>query len=171
MQSDRKDPSNHADDKRRHKRFRSTAFLGTPLLLTPLPPFFGLPLEGQVIDLSGGGMAVLINKELPANTKMHMELKFPKGAVLACHVMVRRTSGCTGGYLTGIEFLDLPEPMISQIDKMAQDYNACDDRIEREETPVCRPECNFFSVCDKSQKKAMDRNEDISILMKLRLPS
>src|SRR5882672_7919378 len=101
-------------ERRKYQRFSSTAFLGTPLHLTPVPPFFGSPIDGQVIDLSGGGMAVLIREVLPAKTKLFMELKFPGGMILSCTVSIRRTAACTGGYLTGIEFLDMPEAMVAQ---------------------------------------------------------
>jgi hypothetical protein len=152
-----KDPQSEssAAEKRKFERFRSTAFLGTPLTLKPLPPLFREPIEGQVIDLSGGGMAILISESLPASTTMQMELIFPNKVTLGCLVVVRRTSGCTGGYLTGIEFLDMPEGMIAKIDRMAHDYNACDGRIanqDEEEDEICQPECSFMSVCDKPQK-------------------
>jgi hypothetical protein len=156
-------------EKRQHPRFRSTAFLGTPIHLTPLPPFFGVPIEGQVIDLSGGGMAVLLGEALPAETKMSMELKFPSGLILACHVVARRTSACTGGFLTGIQFLDLPEKMVIQIDHMARDYNECDIRIENQVMPVCQTDCSFFSVCEKFQKRALVRSLDTTLQMKLKI--
>lgn len=156
-------------EKRKYPRFRSTAFLGTPLLLKAVPPFFGQPIEGQVIDLSGGGMAILIREALPANAKMSMELTFPNKSMLACLVIVRRTTTCTGGFLTGIEFLGMPEPMVAQIDRMAHDYNACDARImDKEETEICQSDCSFMSICDKPQKLKTNQNLKKSIEMQLK---
>jgi len=157
----------HQDERREHARFQSNAFLGVPLFLTPLPPFFGSPIDGQVIDLSGGGMAVLIKEMLPIQTRMSMELKFPSGMILSCLVIARRTSACTGGFLTGLQFLDLPTDLVSKIDQMAQDYNECDKRIEINETPICINECAFFSICDKPQKRAMVRNNALEMILKI----
>lgn len=156
-------------EKRKFQRFRSTAFLGTPLLLKAVPPFFGEPIEGQVVDLSGGGMAILIKDALPANTKMKMELTFPNKIKLGCLVMVRRTSSCLGGYLTGIEFLDMPDEMINKIDRMANDCNACDARIlDKEETEICQLECSFMSICDKHQKLKPELTLNHAIEMQLK---
>ncbi len=155
-------------ERRKYQRFSSTAFLGTPLHLTPVPPFFGSPIDGQVIDLSGGGMAVLIREAIPSKTKLFMELKFPSGAVLACHVAICRTAKSAGGFLTGIQFLDMPDAMAGQIDRMAQDYNDCDGRIAANAPEICRADCSFLSICEKPQKRAFLRNADNALHMKLK---
>lgn len=162
------DQSNsQAEDRRKHRRFQSTAFLGVPLHLTPLPPFFGQPIDGQVMNLSAGGMSILIGETLPKQAKLFMELTFPNKKVFASTIIVRNVVRSKAGYLVGIEFLDLPQTLIYLFDQMAVDYSDCDDRITHNDSEICRSICSFIEVCDKPQKKVGLKPTDAMIQMKL----
>jgi hypothetical protein len=64
---------------------------------------------------------------------------------------VRRVSPAEGGYLTGLQFLDIPEDMAAELAQMSADYDLCEKRIAMDETPSCGP-CAFYPLCDKTQK-------------------
>ncbi len=140
-------------EQRKHRRIGSSAFSGIPVVLKPTPPFFGAPLEGKMVDLSGGGTAVLMADALLVNTKMKIWIAFPHREAVDCRVSVRRVSPVDGGYLCGLQFLDMAEDTAAELAKMSADYDACEKRISLEEPPYCVADCAFYPLCDKTQRE------------------
>jgi len=137
---------------RKHRRVGSGAFEGIPVVLKPAPPFFGEPVEGKMVDLSGGGLAVLLKEAMPVKTKLKLWMVITGREAITCTVSVRRVSAKDGAYLTGLQFLDMAEDVATDLAKLSSDYDACEVRIRQEETPVCVPTCAFLALCDKPQK-------------------
>ena len=138
-------------EQRKHRRVGSSSFDGIPVVVKPAPPFFGEPVPGRMIDLSGGGTAVILKDAIPVNSKMKIWIAFPDRGELACLVSVRRVSPADGGYLTGLQFLDIPEDMAAELAQISADYDLCEKRIAMDETPSCGA-CAFSPLCDKPQK-------------------
>lgn len=138
---------------RKHRRVGSNAFEGIPVVLTPAPPFFGEPVDGKMVDLSGGGLAVLLKEAVPVKTKLKLWMVVTGREAITCTVSVRRVSAKGGAYLTGLQFLDLNEVVAADLAKLSGDYDACEERIREEQTPVCVPTCAFLTLCDKPQKQ------------------
>jgi len=155
------------EDQRRYPRFKSSAFLGVPVQVKPLPPFFGNPTKGQLVDLSAGGMAVLIEEMIPKDTKLQLELTFPDHSVLESKVRICYAVGKEGGFLIGLEFKEIPDFMREKISRMTGDFLDCEKRIRLEEKKLCRLECAFFNICDKPQKTKMQKELDTTLHMKL----
>jgi|GEM_PF-5019978 len=162
---------NDPDDRRKFLRFRSTVFSGIQVHLSPLPPFFGVNVDGILIDLSAGGMALQIPELIPDKTKLQLELMFPDHSVLRSNVNIRRVQKTKTGFLIGIEFLDLPDFMAKKINRMSRDFLDCESRIKARAASICLPECAFFSMCDKTQKKDLVKNMDASIHIKFKKAS
>ncbi len=139
-------------ERRKHKRFSATAFLKMPVRLTPLAPYFGREVKGELIDLSAGGMALLISDIIPQGTALKITLLFPDHSKIDSIVDVRRVVPHGKKFLIGIEFLDLPGAMEQKIEKMSSDYIDCEGRIQKAEKDVCHTDCAFFSMCTKKQK-------------------
>jgi len=143
-------------EQRKHRRVGSSAFNGIPVVLKPAPPFFGAPVDGKMVDLSGGGTAVLMNEAVMVNTKMKVWIAFPHREAVESRVSVRRVSPVEGPegtrYLTGLQFLDMPEETATEMAQISADYEACDKRISLEEPPYCVAGCAFYPLCDKPQK-------------------
>lgn len=140
-------------ERRKHKRFSATAFLNRPVHLRPLPPLFSEDLKGRLIDLSAGGMAIVINQSLPVDSMLDLNLRFPDGSELNAlvqvrHVMVRDPKHI----LHGIEFVAVDPDMATRIDRMSGDYINCESRIIAGTNPICRAECAFFTMCTKKEK-------------------
>ncbi|MCB4755921.1 MAG: PilZ domain-containing protein [Elusimicrobia bacterium] len=155
-------------DSRRHPRFKSTAFRGVPVHLKPLPPYFGTPTEGHLVDLSAGGMAVLMGERIPTDTNLQMELTFPDHSVLGCKVRIRRAVPQKDLTLIGIEFLDLPDYMQAKITRMTKDFLDCDIRIKARVKDICQLDCAFFNICDKREKVRLTKKLDTALKMKLK---
>jgi hypothetical protein len=155
-------------DRRKHKRFSATAFLHTPVYLSPLPPYFGHPVKGKLIDLSAGGLSVLIGEIIPQETFLSLILTFPDNSKIESIIKVRHAVPRGKGYLHGIEFLNPPAYMVEKIDKMSSDYIDCENRIQAAASEVCRMNCAFFTMCTKQQRlqPVVDVNASIELAFK-----
>jgi hypothetical protein len=139
-------------ERRRYKRFTATAFLRMPVNLMPVPPFFGRPVKGRLIDLSAGGMALLLDEVIPLNTRLQVTIRFPDQNVVDATAQVRRIVPKDNKYLMGLEFQFISEEMCQRIDKMSNDYINCETRISEKKLDVCRMDCAFYSMCSKPEK-------------------
>jgi hypothetical protein len=143
-----------AQEMRRHRRVQSSAFGGITVTLKPAPPFFGDPMDGTMVDLSGGGLAVVVKEAIPVKTKLKLTIKFPFRAPVTCTVSVQRSNRVENGHRLGLQFLDLSGEMADELVRMSSDYDACDERIRSDVKPVCLRTCAFFRYCEKPQKAA-----------------
>jgi hypothetical protein len=150
-------------ERRRYKRFTATAFLRMPVHLSPVPPFFGKPIKGQLIDLSAGGMALVIDEVIPLNTKLQMGITFPDRTRVEGTCQVRRIVPKGAKYMIGVEFQFVAQEMCERIDKMSTEYIDCETRIAEKKTEVCRMNCAFYSMCNKSQKLNPTFDENIAL--------
>lgn len=139
-------------ERRKHQRFSATAFLNRPVSLTPLLPFFGSPLEGKLIDMSAGGLAVAIRQVIPEKTELALTIQFPDGTTLESIVEVVHAIPRGHYYLHGFKFLTLAQEKAEWIDKMSTDYLSCEARIQSKAKDVCQRECAFFKMCTKREK-------------------
>jgi c-di-GMP-binding flagellar brake protein YcgR len=150
-------------ERRRYKRFTATAFLRMPVHLSPVPPFFGRPVKGQLIDLSACGMALVIDEVIPLNTKLQMSITFPDHTVVQGTGQIRRIVPKGAKYLIGVEFQFVAEEMSARIDKMSTDYIDCETRIAEKKAEVCRMDCAFYSMCQKTQKLNPTLDVDVAL--------
>jgi PilZ domain len=156
-------------NKRKYKRFSATAFLNKPVNLQPLPPFFGDPIKGHMIDLSAGGMAILMNEIIPQKTKLSIGITFPNQTPLQCKAEVKRVVPRGKKYLIGFEFLNLPTEWVDKIERMSTDYIDCESRIQKGETEVCETNCSFFSMCNKVQRREPLVEVDVALEMAFKM--
>ncbi len=154
-------------DQRRFPRFQSSAFQGVPVRLKPLPPFFGEPTQGKLLDLSAGGMAILIEETIPKDAKLKLELTFPDHSILESNIRVCYSKAEKKEFLIGLEFLDIPDFMRNKISRMSEDFLGCENRIKKNAINICQLDCAFFSICDKHQKTKLEKELDITLQMKL----
>jgi len=140
-------------NRRKHPRFSATAFLDMPVILSPLPPFFGSVIKGTLIDLSAGGMALLMKEVIPAGTNLFLTVRFPDLTVMGCSIQVKRMMPRDNAYLHGIEFIDSSPEMQDRIEQMSRDYVDCESRIQMKKIDVCTQYCSFYAMCSKSHKK------------------
>jgi len=159
------------DDRRKYPRFKSMAFLGLGVNLTPLPPYFGSDIQGILIDLSAGGMAIHLTEVIPEGTKLKIEITFPDHSHMECNVNICRVVKREGGNLIGIQFLDLPDFMKDKIYNMSKDFLNCEGRIQSRADEVCKADCSFFNMCDKPQKVGLVSDMETALQIKFKKAS
>ena len=152
-------------DRRKHTRFSATAFLNRPVHLAPLPPYFGHAIKGRLIDLSAGGLSVLMGEFLPPQTFFSLCIVLPDHTRIDTTIKIIHALPRGKNYLHGIEFLTLPTEMGERIERMSSDFMNCENRIQAHEAEVCHTDCAFFNMCDKKQKidVVMDTNSAIEL--------
>ncbi len=144
--------NNTTKERRRHKRFSATAFLNRTIHLWPLPPYFGHDIKGKLIDLSGGGISILIGELIPQGTFLNMKMTFPDHTVMESIVSTKHVFPRGKQFLHGFEFLTLTPLMAEKISKMSSDYIDCEARIKAQAKEVCLSNCAFFTMCNKEEK-------------------
>lgn len=106
-------------ERRQHQRFSATAFLNTPVHMTPLLPYWGDPCDGLLLDLSAGGVSILIDQMIPQGTNLNMELVFPDKSLLKTVIEVNHVLARGDKYLHGIQFLVIEPEMVERIENMS----------------------------------------------------
>jgi c-di-GMP-binding flagellar brake protein YcgR len=140
-------------ERRKHARFSATAFLNRPVLMMPMPPYIGKQIRGKLIDLSAGGLALLIPQIIPLGTKLHMKLTFPDQTLLACNAEIRHMLPRERNYLHGLQFEGVASDVAERIEKMSADYIDCEQRIMNNNIAACiGRECAFFTMCTKQER-------------------
>jgi len=67
----------------------------------------GAALDSRIVDLSQGGCAIRLNRELPVNTELHLNATLPDGTeVRALPAGVCNSRKDRGDYVSGLKFLD-----------------------------------------------------------------
>ncbi len=109
-------------------------------------------MDGRLIDLSSGGMALALETTIPEGTNLHIEMTFPDRSKIDCDGQIRHMVEFNGRYLHGFEFMNLPAAVGERIERMSADYIDCETRIVNQATEVCRSECAFFNLCTKEER-------------------
>lgn len=150
-------------NRRKHPRIAATAFLNTPVNVQPLEPFFGHCVKGQIIDLSSGGLALLMDELIPQGTRLALDIHFPDRSNVETTIQVIYALPKGRRFLHGMEFLSLPRIMADKIQNMSTDYIDCENRIRNAAEEICRTNCRFFSMCTKPQRNDPVFNVDVSL--------
>jgi hypothetical protein len=155
-------------ERRKHTRFSATAFLNRPVALTPMPPYIGKNIRGKLIDLSAGGLALLIPQIIPLGTKIHIKLTFPDQTLLECDGDIRHMSPRDRNYLHGLQFDAVDADIAARIERMSADYIDCEQRIANNFlTPCVGQQCAFFTMCTKAERTEHFLNHEEDLLLSI----
>lgn len=155
-------------ERRKHRRFAATAFLNRPVTLTPVAPFFGKAIKGKLIDLSAGGLSMLIQQIIPQGTRLHLTITFPDHSHMESDIEVVRTMPRDRNYVIGLEFLNLDLSWVERIETMSAQYIECEQRIQATElTPCIGKACTLFDMCNKSERTNLLINVDEELLLNM----
>lgn len=134
----------------------------------PLPPYIGKQVRGKLIDLSAGGMSLLIPQIIPLGTKLRLKLVFPDQTKLECDAEVRHMLPRDRSFLHGLQFDGLAADVSERIGKMSADYIDCEQRILNNHlSPCIGDKCAFFTMCSKQERidHIQRQEEDLLLTM------
>lgn len=146
------------DEKRKFPRFSDRILAGAQVKLVPVPPFYGEEASGYLVDLSAGGMALVLSDLIPKNVFLQMKMTLPDGFEISSVITVRRIvkQGDHSDFLHGIEFLNPAPEMIERIELMAKDVLACNNRTKQGEKEICVSNCSLLGICKRPQRIEKD---------------
>lgn len=142
------------EEKRKHPRFSDRILAGATVNLAPVAPFYGEVASGYLVDLSAGGMGLVLSDLIPKNVFLQMTMTLPDGFKINSVVTVRRIvkQGGHSDFLHGIEFLNPAPEMVARIELMAKDILACNERTQKKENEICASGCQLMSICKRPQR-------------------
>lgn len=146
------------EERRKHPRFSDRILAGAQVQLVPVAPFYGEVASGYLIDLSAGGMGIVLPDLIPKNVFLQMSMTLPDGFNISSVITVRRIvkQGSYHDFLHGIEFLNPAPEMIERIELMARDILKCNDRTKAGEKEICVASCTLRTVCKRPQRVEKD---------------
>lgn len=145
------------DERRKFPRFSDRSLAGAQVTLLPCPPLYGEAASGYLVDLSAGGMALLMSDLIPKNVLLKMQMTLPDGYQINSAITVRRVAKQSRGhsdYLHGIEFLSPSPEMIERIQVMAAAVLACNERTQKGIKEICQDTCILSQICKRPQRIA-----------------
>ena len=138
-------------DKRRHTRFPLVKDLAEPVDLFLLDePARELP--AVLINLSSGGMALVVFAHVSGDTRLKITLNIPglEGIELQGHVAWTEVKGDTTAL--GVRFNHIASEDSRRINQMAEAYQDCELKLSFGLRDVCFRECAYWPLCHKPVK-------------------
>jgi hypothetical protein len=141
-------------DRRQLKRLRVDRALRVKVQLFPVMPFIGESIEAGLINLSEGGLGLVIlsserHAQIKKGEKYKIHFRLPGQPMRECAGTVQRLSQLNDArHFVGIKFSKIPQNLKKLFALMVEENDQCDYRI-RESRPFCDPACSYRSLCRK----------------------
>ncbi len=141
----------HKQEKRKHIRLPILHGILQPIEIEFLDTNNNLKRPAILLDLSAGGLRVIIFYEPPHTKELNIFLNLEKEHLSAKgKIAWIRKKGEV--YMVGIAFTEISKENAAKINKMATDYLDCDIRISLKLPDVCNENCKAHILCNKPQK-------------------
>jgi len=146
-------------ERRKHPRFSIMEGMVEPISIhfgpeTPLPshPVHSPNQPAILTDLSAGGMSLIVFIEPPKVKKFEMVINLPgiKRIPIEGEIISVASKGET--HKVGISFTKISHQHQKELAQMAEDDLDCETRLSLRLPEACIPNCNFHSLCVKTQK-------------------
>lgn len=138
---------------RQYERFMVPEMLKMTVSICPLSPTTGETHEGKLLNVSAGGMALLLPKKLPELTYWALRIAFADHSEIETVVQIRHSMPQKDQFIHGFQFVDIPSYLGGQVETFARDFSACEERIKAAAPDICRVDCTLFAHCSKPQKR------------------
>lgn len=149
-------------NRRRQRRLPLDRLVRIPVQIFPVLPFVGPSLEGAVLNLSRGGMALLVKvdgdiRNLDRGARLRVHFRLPNSPLADAKGFITNVSidRDTGWLRLGIRLVSAPPALAARIDRMVADNESCDERLKKSSDARCDVDCAFHSLCNKSIRQAV----------------
>ena len=153
--SSKNDKSVAAADRRQHHRFPVCEGMAEPITINFGDEDASKSPKNQpalLVNLSAGGMSLILFLEPPRTKKLEMILTLPGLNNVPIEGRVVRINEKGQTFNIGIAFSKIAKKHQDQITCMAQDNMDCETRIELKLPEACVATCKFNALCGKAQK-------------------
>jgi hypothetical protein len=156
----RRKPARDAN-RRGDRRLKLDRLVRVPVQIFPVLPFLGAAVDGAILNLSAGGMALMVDvpsgeTKLSTGRSLRIHFRLPGMPLTECRAIITHADKENGnGWLRlGIRFEKAAAALARRIQVMAKDDEACDTRITQTARPRCELSCSFHSLCGKPIRQA-----------------
>ena len=109
--------------------------------------------QGLIINLSSGGLLVLMYEDLPVGTQVCLVFDYPPLETDTIFgEVVRSTKTKALVREIAIKFTNISTIDAKKINRVAIDYTDCENKITLGALDVCRKECSYYNFCEKKLK-------------------
>ncbi len=109
--------------------------------------------KGLIINLSAGGLLLLMYVDLPVGTQICLLFDYPPLETDSIFgEVVRSTETKAIVREIAIKFTTISNADAKTINKLAIDYNDCENKIILGALDVCSKDCSYFNFCEKKLK-------------------
>jgi len=142
-----------SEDRRQHKRLPLMLSVATPIRIEMHSENFDGMLPGILVNLSAGGMAIIVFRHLPEETEIRFSLEFMGIKRDMTGHIVREEKKFSDTYMVGIKFDRVSKKLKEVVESMADDHDICQIRYVMKPSTACFPECSFKPLCARRIKK------------------
>ncbi len=140
-------------DRRKNRRLPLTISVATPMRIEMHSEHYDGQIPGIMVNLSGGGIAMLVFHHLPEESRVEFDLECVGVNEKIWGKIVREKKKYEDTYMVGIKFERKSEKLEEVVEKMAEDHDICEVRYLLDPKNACYPECKFRLLCGKRIKK------------------
>ena len=109
-------------------------------------------INGIILNLSVGGMLLLTYSNLPKDADLTLSFDLANIKTKPIKGKIIRAAQKAVMYELAIQFLEIDTLDSKKINRIAIDYNDCENKIDLGAKDVCKSECSYFDLCDKEYK-------------------
>jgi hypothetical protein len=142
-----------SEDRRRHRRIPLTLSIAQPISIEIHSEHHDDAIPGIMVNVSAGGMGMIVFRELPENSKIEFNLKFMGLSEQLSGTVVRQEEKLGNTFLIGIQFAQPVEHLQNIVGHMAEDFDICEIRYLMKGENACYPQCSFRPLCAKRIRK------------------
>jgi len=112
----------------------------------------GNSVPGIILDLSADGVSLMTYTHVPADTNVCLNIDLPdlKAADMCGKVVWSLKQGEM--WRMGISVTQMNTLDAKQINRMAIEFNDCENKIMLGVPDVCNLKCSYYKICEKPQK-------------------
>ena len=142
-------------ERRKHKRFSSMKWISEPIEVHFPSPFYQEPIVGRIIDISAGGLGLMISEPLPEffTLSFYIHIRGIEPFEVKGKVVHFKNDSETQ-FVIGIFFTEIDEQIAKRLDSISEDYEKCSNERSVGDKDFCFEECLFATFCDKKGKFA-----------------
>ncbi|MDR2426630.1 MAG: PilZ domain-containing protein [Endomicrobium sp.] len=135
-------------EKRKNRRMPIIKQFGEPMMIQ----MEGKSVPGVILDLSADGVSMITYAYIPVGTEICMTIDLPmlKTRPMSGKIIWTMSKGDMwriGIYIGTMDTLDA-----KYINRMAIDFNDCENKISLGVPDVCIKRCSYHQICEKPQK-------------------
>ncbi len=140
-------------ERRKYKRLPLTISISAPIRIELHTDRYDGVIPGILVNLSAGGMALLVFHYLPEESRVDFNLDFMGVKADLSGKIVREEKKFDETYMVGIEFEKVAGELEELVEKMAEDHDICQVRYLIDPQKACFPDCSFRELCGQVIKK------------------